>query len=83
MCRVVFPPAAGLTDNWCTLEICPWGFWSVGSGLGVCLYFLVWAVRPYRGWPEMSYMLILSKCELWMTWLFLYRSEGKYHFIVL
>ena len=39
MHRVVFQLAEGLTDNWCTLEICLWGFRLVGIGLDVWLYF--------------------------------------------
>ena len=30
---------AGLTDNWCTLEVSLWGFRLVGIGFGVCLCF--------------------------------------------
>ena len=71
MRRVVFQLAEGLTDNWCTREICLRGFRLVGIGLGLCLYFLVWAVWAFRGWPGMSYILILSERELWMAWLFL------------
>ena len=47
----------------------------VGGEWPRCLR-LLWAVWPFESWPEMSYMLILSKCELWMAWLFLYRFVG-------
>ena len=38
---------------------------------GQCGHFGVDLGAP--GWPGMSYMRILSKRELWTTWLFLYR----------
>ena len=63
MHRLVLPLADGLTDNWCALETCLWGFQLVGIGSGVCLNVLVWEVWSYRDWPGMSYMLILSECE--------------------
>ena len=53
-------------------------WWRLGLSVGAdrprCVpIFLVWEVWPYRGLPGMSYMLILSDRELWITWLFLYR----------
>ena len=38
---------------------------------------LVWEVWLSWGWPEMSYMLMLSKCELWMAWFSLLLCLGE------
>ena len=40
MHQLILQLAEGLTDNWYALETCLWGFWLVGIGFGVCLYFL-------------------------------------------